>query len=199
MWEKYTLWEETTRVPLIISDPRRRAAWGGRYHQPVEVLDVVPTVVDLLGLEHIPVLCPRSRLCFNYDGKSLLPAVTNPDSGKVDGIDFALSQVCFCFLSIIITPSFSLSSSFYLLSQLCLHLSSPVFLLARSVTQPPSNYLLSTPQSSQVRRCPYPPRIHALTDNPEDRVSSLPIYLPNGPNPKPNPNPNPNTFPHYHS
>ncbi len=50
MWEKYTLFEETTRVPLIIADPRYPKHWGTHYGAPVEVLDVLPTMLDLLGI-----------------------------------------------------------------------------------------------------------------------------------------------------
>jgi iduronate 2-sulfatase len=76
MWEKYTLWEETTRVPLIIAHPHFRSMWGKRHAPPVELVDVVPTVLDLLGIRHVPVLCPRSKYCSDMDGKSLARHVT---------------------------------------------------------------------------------------------------------------------------
>ena len=37
MWEKYTLFEETTRVPLIISDPRYPTHHNTHYKGVVEV------------------------------------------------------------------------------------------------------------------------------------------------------------------
>ena len=37
MWEKYTLFEETTRVPLIVSDPRYPTHWNTHYSEIVEV------------------------------------------------------------------------------------------------------------------------------------------------------------------
>ena len=51
MWEKYTLFEETTRVPLVISDPRYPAQWGYHHESPVELLDTIPTILDLLKIK----------------------------------------------------------------------------------------------------------------------------------------------------
>ena len=49
-WRKFVLWEEATRVPLVIVVP------GGppqlpRVHLPVSLIDLHPTVLDLCGLE----------------------------------------------------------------------------------------------------------------------------------------------------
>jgi hypothetical protein len=49
LWCKWTLFEESTRVPLIISDPRHPVSHGKHYRQPVELLDIFPTLVDLTG------------------------------------------------------------------------------------------------------------------------------------------------------
>ena len=79
MWEKYTLFEETTRVPLLISDPRYTMQWGSRHPFPVELIDLVPTLLDLLGAD--PLLpCHRdsSRAsCVPMDGHSLADVVSN--------------------------------------------------------------------------------------------------------------------------
>ena len=75
MWEKYTLFEETARVPLIISDPTHKALWGTRHAQPVESVDILPTTLSLLGVRRVPVLCPRGRLCADLDGRSLAEQV----------------------------------------------------------------------------------------------------------------------------
>ena len=75
MWEKYTLFEDTTRVPLLIADPRYPQHWGSHYPNPVEILDIVPTVLDLLKMTYVPVLCPRDRRCFELEGKSLANVV----------------------------------------------------------------------------------------------------------------------------
>jgi N-sulphoglucosamine sulphohydrolase, C-terminal len=49
-WRKFVLWEEATRVPLVIVVP------GGppqlpRVHLPVSLIDLHPTVLELCGLE----------------------------------------------------------------------------------------------------------------------------------------------------
>lgn len=47
-WAKRTLWEETTRVPLIISAPG--LARGERSNRPVGLIDLFPTLNELCGL-----------------------------------------------------------------------------------------------------------------------------------------------------
>ena len=65
--EKFTLWERSTRVPLIISVPGMTVA-GAQCHQPVSLMDLYPTLVELTGFnqpEHL-------------DGKSLVPQIKVP-------------------------------------------------------------------------------------------------------------------------
>ena len=54
-WGKFTAWEASTRVPLIIVPPKnappRGFKPGSRTNQPVTLLDVYPTVMDVLGVE----------------------------------------------------------------------------------------------------------------------------------------------------
>jgi len=80
MWEKYTLFEETTRIPLVISHPLNMIKWGHHYASPVEAIDILPTILDLLNIQRIPVLCPRSRLCVDFDGRSLASIFDNINS-----------------------------------------------------------------------------------------------------------------------
>lgn len=96
MWEKYTLWEETTRCPLLIADPRYPAHHSTHYWGIVELLDIIPTLLDLLNITRIPVLCPSGRLCPDFEGKSLSNVIRNGPSAKVEGIDFAISQLRRC-------------------------------------------------------------------------------------------------------
>ena len=72
MWEKYTLFEETTRVPLLIADPWRPEDHGERYSDPIESVDIVPSILEILGIKRVPVLCPRARLCPEFDGRSFV-------------------------------------------------------------------------------------------------------------------------------
>lgn len=66
-WHKTTLWEEATRVPLIISAPGYPS---GRCGRPVSLLDLFPTLNDLCAFPAIPV----------HDGVSLRPLLRNPEA-----------------------------------------------------------------------------------------------------------------------
>ncbi len=58
---KNSLWEPSARVPLIFAGPGIQR--GGRCQQPVELLDIFPTLIDLCQLP------PRKDL----EGMSLAP------------------------------------------------------------------------------------------------------------------------------
>ena len=62
----------------------------------VEVLDIIPTLLDLLDIRRIPVLCPAGRLCPELEGKSLAPAIRGGPDDSIGGIDYALSQLRRC-------------------------------------------------------------------------------------------------------
>ena len=47
---KNTLWDRSTRVPLIFAGPG--VTPGARSHRPAELLDIYPTLVELAGLLH---------------------------------------------------------------------------------------------------------------------------------------------------
>ena len=66
-WSKFSLWERTTRVPLIISTP---GGPTGRSTKPVELLGLYPTLIDLCGIPLNPQL----------EGVSLRPLLENPDA-----------------------------------------------------------------------------------------------------------------------
>ncbi len=50
IWCKHTNYEQATRSPLIVVDPRLTG--GLRNASPVELVDVFPTLLDLAGIEH---------------------------------------------------------------------------------------------------------------------------------------------------
>lgn len=63
---KNTLWDRSTRVPLIFAGPG--VSSNGRCEQPAELLDIYPTLVDLCGLP------PAEGL----EGHSLMPQLKDP-------------------------------------------------------------------------------------------------------------------------
>ncbi len=67
-WRKQTLWEETTRVPLIIVAPGVTTP-GTRSARAVSLVDIYPTLAELTGIA-----APE-----NLDGVSLKPLLEDPD------------------------------------------------------------------------------------------------------------------------
>jgi len=68
-WEKFALWEQTTRVPMIVVAPGLTEAKTGTVcHQPVSLLDIYPTLAEL----------SRTPSTAAFDGKSLVPLLKNP-------------------------------------------------------------------------------------------------------------------------
>lgn len=70
-WQKFTLWEQSTRVPLIFKVPGITDS-GTMSAQPVSLLDIYPTLADVTGFD-IP---------SHLDGTSLLPQMKNPERKK---------------------------------------------------------------------------------------------------------------------
>jgi iduronate 2-sulfatase len=66
-WRKDTLFEEALRVPLLLAAPDL-APLGVAVEQPVELLDIYPTLVELSGLPRVP----------DLDGTSLVPLLDDP-------------------------------------------------------------------------------------------------------------------------
>lgn len=71
-WGKWTGWERSTRVPLIIVPPRTHAeefaAAGSRCDQPVSLIDLYPTLLELCDVAGPAEL----------DGESLVPLLRDP-------------------------------------------------------------------------------------------------------------------------
>ncbi len=89
LW-KYNLWEESTRVPLIIRDPRYAANAGKTVDHPVSLIDIFPTVTDLCGMTGETVKGPGG---VSVDGHSLRPFLENSSTMEWDGPDAALSVI----------------------------------------------------------------------------------------------------------
>lgn len=53
-WRKFTLWEEATRVPLIIVPPKNAPNVQPRIHDPVGLTDVAATLFDVCGIAGAP-------------------------------------------------------------------------------------------------------------------------------------------------
>ncbi|MDG1070034.1 MAG: sulfatase [Akkermansiaceae bacterium] len=71
-WGKWTGWERSTRVPLIIVPPKNQAEAfakpGSTCDQPVGLIDLYPTLIDLANV-------PAPK---NLSGQSLVPLLKNP-------------------------------------------------------------------------------------------------------------------------
>ena len=67
-WEKFTLWEEATRVTFMLKAAGTESA---KVETPVSLLDIYPTLNELCGF------APKE----NLDGLSLVPQLTDPEAG----------------------------------------------------------------------------------------------------------------------
>lgn len=72
-WEKFSLWRQGTHVPMIIRLPNNMIE-PGETQAAVSMLDIYPTIIELLDIEAPEVL----------DGTSLVPLLKNPDHNKVE-------------------------------------------------------------------------------------------------------------------
>ncbi|MEW4570701.1 sulfatase [Tautonia sp. JC769] len=70
-WRKFALWEEATRVPLIVVAPGLTEA-DGRSDRTVSLLDLYPTLIDLCRLPGRPEL----------EGESLAPLLRDPGAPR---------------------------------------------------------------------------------------------------------------------
>jgi arylsulfatase A-like enzyme len=75
-WRKFALWENIARVVLTIRTPEGLVALpsgtpaGARSNRIVSLLDLFPTLIELVGLPEKP----------NLDGHSLVPLLSDPDA-----------------------------------------------------------------------------------------------------------------------
>jgi arylsulfatase A-like enzyme len=82
-WQKSSLWEESVRVPLIVSVPGTGNA-GARTDAVVELLDLYPTFAELTGLGP---LAPSI-----LQGESLLPHLESPDAPRPESAAYTLTR-----------------------------------------------------------------------------------------------------------
>ncbi len=81
LWQKQSLFEDATRVPLIIRAPGQATA-GGVSTTPVELIDLFPTLCEWANLE-----MPADH---EREGQSLMPMLDDPNT---PGKGYAISQV----------------------------------------------------------------------------------------------------------
>jgi arylsulfatase A-like enzyme len=86
---KNALWEESTRVPLIIRAPGI-TEHGGIAEQPVSLIDLYPTLINLCGLKGDT---RKNEKGAPLDGYSLRPFLDNPKNGIWGGPAAALTMV----------------------------------------------------------------------------------------------------------
>ena len=86
---KNSLWQESTRVPLIIRAPGVGKAQSVS-PQPVSLIDIYPTLVDLCGLSKET---RKNEKGHSLDGHSLKPLLENPERGDWSGPDSALTAL----------------------------------------------------------------------------------------------------------
>lgn len=65
-WAKRSLWEDGTRVPVVVAAPGHKATQ--KTNRPAELLDIFPTLLELAGL-------PKDE---TQEGQSLVPLMKNP-------------------------------------------------------------------------------------------------------------------------
>lgn len=86
---KNSLWQESTRVPLIVRAPGVGIA-AGVTKQPVSLVDIYPTLIDLCGLTSETTKNEKGR---SLDGHSLKPLLEDPATGAWSGPKSALTAL----------------------------------------------------------------------------------------------------------
>lgn len=86
---KNSLWQESTRVPLIIRAPGASKP-GHASNRPVSLIDIYPTLIDLCGLTRDT---KKNEKGHSLDGHSLKPLLENTNSGNWSGPPAALTAL----------------------------------------------------------------------------------------------------------
>ena len=86
---KNSLWQESTRVPLIIRAPGVSKE-NKECEQPVSLVDLYPTLLDLCDLPDNTMKNDKGR---PLDGFSMKPFLQDPKNGKWEGPDYAITAL----------------------------------------------------------------------------------------------------------
>ncbi|UMB61697.1 sulfatase [Lutibacter sp. A80] len=87
---KNNLWEETTRIPMLVRSPNFKNNAGKKVKHPVSLIDVYPTIADLCNIENSNLKNKNGAL---LSGFSMKPFLENPECVKWKGPEVALTVV----------------------------------------------------------------------------------------------------------
>jgi arylsulfatase A-like enzyme len=87
---KYTLWEDSTRVPFMIKHPKYKNNAGKVVSHPISLIDVFPTIKDLCQLSGDT---RRNTAGAPLDGHSLKTFLENPNSNQWQGPKVAMTML----------------------------------------------------------------------------------------------------------
>lgn len=104
---KNTLWNTSTRVPLIIRVPGLEDNADAQVNHPVSLIDLYPTIRDFCGLTTDT---KKSEEGVDLDGFSLRPFLLDPSTHTWEGPNVALSQVSANSISENSAKNFAVSS-----------------------------------------------------------------------------------------
>ena len=86
---KGSLWEPSTRVPLIIAGVPGSPK-GKTSNQPVSLVDIYPTFNELFRLDSNP---NSETNKYELEGHSLVPIIMDPENGNWEGPDVAITSI----------------------------------------------------------------------------------------------------------
>ena len=87
---KYTLWEDSTRVPFMIKHPKYKKNAGTIVSHPISLVDVFPTIKDLCQLTGDT---RKNASGAPLDGHSVKTFLENPNSTQWEGPDVAMTML----------------------------------------------------------------------------------------------------------
>jgi iduronate 2-sulfatase len=99
IWEKWTLFEESVWVPLMIYHPDSPYK-GQSFEKPVELIDIFPTIIDLLVSDYdkknvyVNRFARHTRKFVPLHGKSLAPLVLGPNYDPDERPASSFSKSC---------------------------------------------------------------------------------------------------------